>query len=106
MRSRHVASSPSAYREAIGQQQHLWDELAVDVDRLLVVDGVGDVEAESERHVQDTENDGHLHLERVGKDEEIVGAVPCWIKSEWIDTAQRNGLQRRVRRLICRPLPA
>jgi hypothetical protein len=36
-------------------------------------------------HVYDTEDDRHLHLERVGKDEGIVGSVPVRVDTEWIN---------------------
>jgi hypothetical protein len=36
-------------------------------------------------YVYDTEDDRHLHLERVGKDEGIIGSVPVWVDTERIN---------------------
>jgi hypothetical protein len=44
--------------------------------------------------VNDTDNDRHLHLERVGKDESIVGSIPVWINTEGVDMTIVDGRDR------------
>ena len=52
--------------------------------------------------MQDTEHDRHLHLERVGKDERVVGAVPARVEAEPVP---RVGLDRfrRARHVLGPP---
>jgi hypothetical protein len=35
-------------------------------------------------YVEDTKNDTHLHLQRVGEDEGVVGSVPGWVDTEGV----------------------
>lgn len=50
-------------------------------------------EANAEEHVRDAENDGELHLERVGEGDRVVGDVPDGIDAERIGARE----VRRVR---------
>ena len=44
--------------------------------------------------MNDTKDDRHLHLERVGEDERIVGAVPTRVKTERIAGVGQGSLER------------
>lgn len=50
-------------------------------------------EANAEEHMSDAENDGKLHLERVGEGDRVVGDVPDGIDAERIGARE----VRRVR---------
>jgi hypothetical protein len=84
------------------QEDHLWDEVKVDVDWALEAEGIGDLEAEREGHLEgtkgsvrkkrggeraaymeDSQYDGHLHLVRPGEHEPVVGAMPAGVQTEW-----------------------
>lgn len=54
-------------------------------------------------HVDDTHDDGHFHLVRVGKDQRIIRAMPVGVETEWVDFA--SGL-RSDQSFIVGPLPA
>lgn len=95
-------------------EEDLGQELGPDEFGSLEVEVVEDLEADGERHlvvieessqpqvrthelttrsahVKHSEHDRHLHLERVGKDERVVGAVPARVETEPVP---RVGLDR------------
>ena len=47
------------------QEENLRDELEKDVDLVLKVDVIRQADDDSHRHLNDSENDRHLHLQRV-----------------------------------------
>lgn len=53
--------------------------------------------------MDDTEDDGHLHLVRVGEDERVVRAVPVGVKAERVGVSGRLGKDEAGR--VGRPLP-
>lgn len=106
-------------------EEELGDELGVDGSVVLESEVVGDLQADGESHletrqarrssaaekgrdekrkkthVDDSEDDTHFHLVRVGENEGIVGSVPCGVESEGIDA----GLDSLYRSSLVRPLP-
>ena len=44
--------------------------------------------------MDDTEDDRHLHLERIGEDESIICSVPVWVDTEGVDLAVGNTRNR------------
>lgn len=55
-----------------------------DADHVLKVEVVEQAEDETKSHLDDTKDDGHLHLVRVGEDEEVVGSVPGDIDTDGV----------------------
>lgn len=50
-----------------------------------MVDHVGTLHGDTKRHVEDSENDGELHLDGVGESKHVeLGNAPCWIEAERI----------------------
>jgi len=47
-------------------------------------------------HVNDTDDDRHLHLERIGKDERVVGTVPIGIDTKGVDFAIGDSSDRAL----------
>lgn len=54
--------------------------------------------------MNDTEDDGHFHLVRVGEDESVVRAVPVWVEAERVGVSGRLGKDEAGR--VGRPFPA
>jgi hypothetical protein len=51
----------------------------------------------------DTNNDGHLHLERIGKDEVVLRSMPSRVDTERIDSSVSNRIDTS---LSSRPIEA
>lgn len=102
------------------EEEDLGDELGVNVEWFLKVDVVGHLETDSECHlgivsyahinvmgsayVNDTEDDRHFHLERVGKDQSVIGTVPVWIDTEGVYGTGADG--RHGSLSVLWPVPA
>jgi hypothetical protein len=71
--------------------------------RNSVLSGGEKEEKEEKTNVNDTHNDGHLHLERVGKDEDVVGSVPSRVNTEEVPRSGLNRLDGSV--VVRRPAP-
>ncbi|KAI3492688.1 hypothetical protein L1887_42606 [Cichorium endivia] len=84
-------------------EEHLGHDLGPDLPLLTEADEVGHVEKDGERHVEDAEDDGHLHLERVGEDKRIVGAVPGGVDADGVGVAIGDGFDGAV---LVGPVPA
>ena len=62
--------------EHAGQEDNLWNELGEDVQRPLEVRGVPVGHAHPEGHVDDAQDDGDLHLERVQEHDLVLRNLP------------------------------
>ena len=63
------------------------DKLAVDVHRLLKIPVVVERDDDAERHVNDADDNGHLHFERVKKYDLVDGDLPDGINAEGVRIA-------------------
>mmetsp|Transcript_25713 Transcript_25713/g.71848 ORF Transcript_25713/g.71848 Transcript_25713/m.71848 type:complete len:783 (-) Transcript_25713:14-2362(-) len=70
--------------EGCGEDGH-GDELEHQVKLLSKVEGVESLQARSQEHLDDTEDDRELHLEGVEEEELVLGDVPHRIQTEWVD---------------------
>lgn len=53
-------------------------------------------------YVDNTQDDGHLHLVRVGEDERVVRTMPARVQAEWVDMTIGHTLSC----LVSREVPA
>ena len=77
----------SKVAEEAAEEQQLRNELGEDVDWLLEVLVVPERDADAEDHVEDSKDDGNLHLEAVQKDNLVFGNLPNGIHSKRIGSS-------------------
>jgi len=70
--------------EHAAQEQHLRDELAGDVNGFREKLVVPERDEETKHHVDDPDDDGDLHLERVQENYLVGRNLPDWIHSEGV----------------------
>ena len=70
-----------------GQKQNLRDKLADNVDLPVEVLAVEEGDGDAKQHVDDPEDDGDLHLERVKEDDLIGGELPHGVDPEGVGGA-------------------
>jgi len=58
------------------EEDHLRQELVPNTDFVTEEDVVETAEDDTKGHVDDSENDGHLHLVRIQENQHVVRAVP------------------------------
>ena len=68
---------PSPFCIPHQQKDHLRDELVDDRHVAAEVEVIEAAEDDTDGHLEHAKQNRHLHLVRVGEDEEVVGAVPC-----------------------------
>lgn len=68
-----------------------WRQMANVICNLASASFSSTVEQEG-THVDDSEDDTHLHLERVGEDERVVDGVPGRVDTEGVAERSRNAL--------------
>ena len=72
--------------EQAHEHDKLWDELEGEIDAALVVGIVAALEEDAESHLNDTEDQGDLHLYRVDEEDLILSHVPDRVDTDGVDT--------------------
>ena len=73
------------------QEDDLGHELEEEVHWLLEVARVQGFHADTKTHLQDTKNDGDLHLERVHVSELVATQVPCGVDTDRVHAVRLQG---------------
>jgi len=74
------------------EEEDLGDKFGPDVNALLEVDMVRNLEANRKRHMDDAQDNRHLHLVRICEHKPVLGAVPAWVQPDRINIAIVLGL--------------
>merc|ERR1719393_127097 len=76
--------------EKAQHEDHHRTALAEEIDKVLLIDGIGKSKEKANKHLRHSENDGDLHLQGVHEDELVGRAVPRWVdaKRVWARAAR------------------
>lgn len=72
--------------EENGKHHNLGNELEKEVQGLGEVDCIQSLHDNTERHLEDSEDDSDLHLDAVGHVQVVGALLPSGVESEFIDT--------------------
>lgn len=72
--------------EEAHEHDELREKLEGEVDAAVVVSVIAALKDDSEGHLENTKDEGNLHLDRVDEQDFILGHVPDWIYANWVDT--------------------